>query len=190
MRTLRWEDVDLDHGTLHIHRSNDRVRGREGSTKSGAARRPPIEPALTPLLRALFIEAGGKGLVLAMPNIGDQSRKLRTYLRRAGVTRADLFASDATRKAITFHDLRASGIAWCAARGDEPLKIQQRAGHEDFDTTAIYVREAENLAAGFGDVFPPCPRASWGRRRFRTRFRVSLSTETLRPRNYWGLSWS
>jgi hypothetical protein len=33
----------------------------------------------------------------------------------------------------------------------------QRAGHSDFDTTQIYLREAENLAAGFGAVFPPIP---------------------------------
>jgi hypothetical protein len=68
-----------------------------------------------------------------------------------------LFVSDPTRKAITFHDLRATGITWCAVRGDDPLKIVQRAGHADFDTTQIYLREAENLAAGFGEVFPPLP---------------------------------
>lgn len=33
----------------------------------------------------------------------------------------------------------------------------QRAGHADFETTKIYLREAENLAAGFGTVFPPLP---------------------------------
>lgn len=65
--------------------------------------------------------------------------------------------TDATRKAITFHDLRATGITWCAIRGDEPLRIMQRAGHADFETTKIYLREAENLAAGFGTVFPALP---------------------------------
>ncbi len=33
----------------------------------------------------------------------------------------------------------------------------QRAGHADLTTTQIYVREAENLAAGFGAVFPELP---------------------------------
>jgi hypothetical protein len=82
---------------------------------------------------------------------------LKVYLRRAGVTREDLFTTDATRKAMTFHDLRATGITWCAVRGNDPLKIMQRAGHADFTTTQIYLREAENLNAGFGDVFPPLP---------------------------------
>ena len=42
-------------------------------------------------------------------------------------------------------------------RGDEPLRIMQRAGHADFETTKIYLREAENLSAGFGTVFPRVP---------------------------------
>ena len=73
---------------------------------------------------------------------------------RAKVDRADLHASDATRKAMTFHDLRATGIMWAAARGDDPLRIKQRAGHASFSTTEIYLREAENLTHGFGDPFP------------------------------------
>lgn len=158
LSALEWGDVDLEHAIIHVHRSNDRVRRRGvTSTKSDAARRIPIEPALLPLLKALFIETKGKGNVFHLPSPGILSRKLKGYLKRAGVTRADLFESDATRKAITFHDLRATGITWCAVRGDEPLKIMQRAGHADLQTTQIYVREAENLAAGFGVVFPHLP---------------------------------
>ncbi len=160
LAALEWTDVDLEHGIIHIHRSNDRVRRRGvTSTKSGAARRMPIEPALVPLLKALYIEAEGKGPVFRVPSVGVLSRKLKTYLTRAGVTRADLFTRDETRKAMTFHDLRATGITWCAVRGDDPLKIMQRAGHADLATTQIYVREAENLAAGFGAVFPELPSA-------------------------------
>src|SRR5579871_2458730 len=61
------------------------------------------------------------------------------------------------RKAITLHDLRGRGITWCAVRGDDPLKIMQRAGHEHFETTKGYLREAENLADGFDQVFPSLP---------------------------------
>ena len=62
-----------------------------------------------------------------------------------------------TRKGIAFHDLRATGITWCAIRGDDPLKIKQRAGHRAFSTTERYIRDAENLRDGFGTVFPPMP---------------------------------
>jgi hypothetical protein len=112
-----------------------------------------------PLLQALHKAAGGKGRVIAkMPSPGMLSRKLKRYLDKAGVTRAELHATgDATRKAITFHDLRATGITWMAARGDDPLRIKQRAGHATFSTTEGYIREAENLGASFGAVFPALP---------------------------------
>lgn len=158
LAALTWEDVDLEHGILHIHRSIDRVRKRKAkATKGDAARRIPIEPALVPLLQSMHIDAKGRGAVFGMPSVGVLSKKLKTYLRRAGVERADLFTSDATRKAITFHDLRATGITWMAVRGDDPLKIMTRAGHADFETTKIYLREAENLGRAFGEVFPPVP---------------------------------
>ena len=73
----------------------------------------------------------------------------------AGAKRTELFTTDKTRKAITFHDLRATGLTWMAIRGDEPLRIMQRAGHENFQTTQLYVREAEAIRDGFGEVFPP-----------------------------------
>jgi integrase-like protein len=132
------------------------------ATKTETARRIPIEAELIPLLRALRDEARGEGRVFKMPSVGILSRKLKLYLARAGVERSDLFHSDATRKAITFHDLRATGITWMAARGDDPLRIMQRAGHADFETTKIYLREAENLSSAFGSVFPALPESLLG----------------------------
>ena len=58
---------------------------------------------------------------------------------------------------VGFHDLRATGITWMAVRGDEHLRIKQRAGHRGFSTTEMYIREAENLRDGFGTPFPPLP---------------------------------
>jgi len=84
-------------------------------------------------------------------------REFRRCLEAAKLTRAELFADDKTRKNITWHDLRATGLTWMAIRGDDPLKIMQRAGHTDFKTTQGYVREAEAIREGFGDVFPPLP---------------------------------
>jgi integrase len=160
IEALRWEDVSFDTMTIHIHQSVDRVRkrGTVKSTKTGVSRRIPIEAELYPLLKAMHDDANGKGKVIdAMPSPGMLSRKLKVYLERAGVKRAELFATDATRKAITFHDLRATGLTWMAARGDDPLRIKQRAGHSSFQTTEGYIREAENLGANFGEVFPSLP---------------------------------
>jgi hypothetical protein len=44
-----------------------------------------------------------------------------------------------------------------ASRGAPSAATMQRAGHADFATARIYMREAENLATGFGEVFPPLP---------------------------------
>jgi hypothetical protein len=51
-----------------------------------------------------------------------------------------------------------TGITWMALRGDDPLKIKQRAGHASFQTTEIYIREAEAVREGFGAVFPALPK--------------------------------
>lgn len=158
---LRWEDVDVDRGVVHIHRSVSRDTGTVKSAKTGEARRVPIDRELLPVLRAMRDECGARGSV-AVARATDRklSRQLRRCLLLAGVTRPELHAAnDPTRKPITFHDLRATGITWCAVRGDDHLKVKRRAGHATFSTTEGYIREAENLRDGFGEVFPPLPTA-------------------------------
>jgi len=133
-----------------------------GRPDSQAGEEPPLLHDFNkiwgiPLLRAMHKESHGKGRVVRMPSVTVLARTLKGYLVRARVKRPDLYTSDATRKAMTFHDLRATGITWAAVRGDEPLRIKQRAGHSSFSTTELYLREAENLSHGFGNVFPPLP---------------------------------
>src|SRR5262249_20608609 len=120
LAALQCDDIDLEHRVLHVHRAVDRVRGGAlKATKTGRARRIPIERAILPLLKALVAEANGHGAVFPMPTVGVLSTKLRRYLQRAGIRRADLFTNEATRRAITFYDLRATGITWMAIRGDD-----------------------------------------------------------------------
>jgi integrase len=155
---LEWEDIDLDHGIVQVHRALDRSRpGAVKSTKTGTARRFRIEPNLVPLLKAMHAETGGKGPLFPALKLTGRSEKLRMFLRRAKVNRAELHASDSTRKPLGWHDLRASCATWLAVRGEEPLKIMQRLGHRNFNTTMLYVREAEQLREGFGDPFPVLP---------------------------------
>ena len=158
LRALRLADVDLEHGTIHVHHSWDRRARADKSTKSKRSRRFSFEPTIAPLLQLIADEANGAH-VTALPSERDMARGLRRWLLKAGVTRAELHADTPTSRAIRFHDLRATGITWMAVRGDDPLKIMQRAGHTDFATTQRYVREAEAVAAGFGDVFPALPSA-------------------------------
>lgn len=155
LEALRWEDLDLDHGVIHVQRAVERRTKAIKGTKSKHARRFRIEPALLLLLDVLRQEGEGVGRVVPVP--GDLARTFRSCLERAGVSRLELFEATPTRQAITFRDLRATGITWQAVRGDEPLRIMQRAGHSDLETTMIYVRTAEELGDRFGDVFPERP---------------------------------
>jgi integrase len=45
-RALRWEDVDLEHGMVHVHRAENRETGKVEATKTEHARRFAFEPAL------------------------------------------------------------------------------------------------------------------------------------------------
>jgi integrase len=161
LEALAWDDIDLGHGMVHVHRSLvDRTR-IDKPTKTGSKRRFAIDPALMPLLRAMHRESGGVGRILGAFSLDRHgfSRSLRQFLAVAGVDRAELFANDRTRKWITFHDLRATGITWMAVQGVDALKIKQRAGHANLCTTEKYIRVAEELRPGFGDVFPDLPKS-------------------------------
>jgi integrase len=117
-----------------------------------------IEPNLMPLLVVMHDESGGDGRVFPdFPRNRDLAEQLRDYMKVAGVKRPELYKSDDTRINLRFHDLRASTVTWMAVRGDSTERIMQRAGHEDWPTMKKYLRTAEALADGFGDVFPPLP---------------------------------
>ena len=161
LAALDWQDVDLEHWTVFIHRAAERDTGRrkEKETKTEVTRRFEIEPALRPLLLAMWREQGKpkRGKVIDVPHEADLSERLQRYLTWAKVDRAELFISDKTRCRITFKDLRATYATWRAIRGDDPLKIQRAAGHKSLNTTQIYIRAAEDLGGRAGKPFPPLP---------------------------------
>lgn len=158
VRGLKWEDVDVEHRRINVHRTLDDA-GVERSTKGEEARPVPIEPSLLPMLAAMRAEvADDSGRVF--PKMLSECRiapYLRRFLLLAGVDRTELHKSTKTRRRLRYHDLRATGITWRAIRGDEPLKMMQAAGHKDFETTMAYIRTADQVRSGFGDVFPTLP---------------------------------
>ena len=121
-------DIDVVHGTLSITRAYNQQTKRIEQTKSGDTRRFPIEPSLMPLLEVMHDEAGGKGPVLSLAPQGNMARKLRTFLKRAGVTRPELHEPSPTRKPMTWHDARATGITFMAIRGDAPADHPSQGG--------------------------------------------------------------
>ena len=158
LRALECRDVDTEHLVVKITKALDRERTGTKATKGKRVRPVPVEPQLVALLEALKAEAGDSGRLFGeMPSERDMARGLRRWLWKAGVRRHELHHDTETTRKLRFHDLRSSGVTWMAVRGDDGLKIQQRAGHREFSTTQKYIRLAEMLAAGFGKVFPPLP---------------------------------
>lgn len=159
---LRWDAIDMDRGIINVRQSFDSKSNKVKPTKSGKARRVPIEKNLYPLLECIHRETGGEGNLVHVPP-SKMPTRLREHLRIAGITRTELFPPPdgedvaSTWAPITFHDLRGTGVTWAALRGDEPLVIRQRAGHADFATTQRYLREAETLGKDSGVPFPPLP---------------------------------
>jgi len=156
LRALTWDDVDLERGVLAITKATDRTTGGLKSTKTKSPRLIAIEPELMPLLQTMHDEVG-EGRLVDVPSERDMSRGLRRWLRNAGINRKSLFVPAPSVRPIRFHDMRATGLTWMAVRGDDPLKIQARAGHTDFGTTQGYIREADVLRDGFGQPFPQLP---------------------------------
>lgn len=176
LRALRWEDIDRERWVIHVHHGMTR-EGQASTTKSETARRFSIETHVRPLLEMLYLESGGKGEIIDIPDDRHLARGLRALLKKAKVERPDLFIHDRTRKNLTWHDLRATAATWLAIRGENPLTIMQRLGHTEFRTTQIYIREAEAVREGFGTPFPTLPKSLVGvgfHDEFRQRFRQKI----------------
>jgi integrase len=152
-------DIDTDAGVIRIGKAVCPTTGGIKAPKSGKPRAIPIEPAVLGMFRRMKAYPkidGAKGILWT----GDPSIRcdlLRAHLEAAGIDRPSLHKDTETSKRMTIHDLRATGITWAAVRGDDHLKIMQRAGHKNTSTSLIYIREADNLRISFGQVFPQLP---------------------------------
>lgn len=157
LAALTAADVDLEHERISIVKQADHyAKNEDRPTKTRRMRTIEIEPNLMPLIRWLVDEAG-EGRLLRMPPDEDRAEYLRRDLARAKCTRPELIADDKLRAPINFHNLRDTCLTWMAVRGDEPLRIQWRAGHTAFKMTEKYIAQARHLAKGFGTPFPPLP---------------------------------
>ena len=142
LAALRWADVDLDAGTVHIGASIDR-RGRTGSTKTRKARTVALDPATVELLRLRQGDADETESVIGLnvDKITDRMRKLVARCAEAGAVRAG----------ITFHDGRHAAASELLAAGVALPAVSARLGHSSPRTTlAVYahaVRGADRAAA-------------------------------------------
>jgi integrase len=145
LRGLRWTDVDLKRGELHVRQRSDRY-GRIGALKSISAERAvPLPPILINTLREWRLACPKGALDLVFPNSNGNpegphavvERGLHPMMIAAGVTTANGKA-----KYTGMHALRHFFASWCINRRVDgglelPLKVvQARMGHSTIAMTA------------------------------------------------------
>jgi integrase len=163
---IRWDDADLDRGTLRVGRALVREGGRyvvgETKTKRGR-RRVNLTPRTVAALKAHrkrqleqrvrlaslyedhgLIFASEKGMPLNPENL--VKRSFKPLLKRAGLPE------------IRFHDLRHTCATLLLSRGVHPKIVQELLGHATIamtlDTYSHYLPSMGDQASGaMGDAF-------------------------------------
>jgi integrase len=159
LRVLRWSEIDLQHGIIHVARAWDYLHGCEKEPKTRAGvRHVPIQPALRPLLERLEGDANDRvAPLLASVHRVSVPQIFRAHLTRAGIVRPALHTSTMIAARANFRSWRDSGITWLALAGVEVARIARRAGHEDVRMTMKYVKQAEDLVGALGEPFARLP---------------------------------
>ncbi len=144
---LRWGDVQLLDGHLHVRQAL--VKGRYTTPKSRAGRRRvQLGPRTIQLLQDHYSASRyttDDDLVFHHPSKGtplDPARLAREHLQPA------LKAAGITRPFRPFHDLRHTALTHEAAAGNPLAYIQLKAGHSHSAITERYIHAAQVQFAG------------------------------------------
>jgi integrase len=145
LRGLRWSDVDLRRGELHVRQRADRYN-KIGPTKSETSERTiPLAPMLINTLREWKLICPKGTLDLVFPNgkgrIESHANIVHRGLEPTQIA-AGLTAANGKAKYTGLHALRHFYASWCINRRVDgglelPLKVvQHRLGHSSIQMTA------------------------------------------------------
>ena len=145
LRGLRWADVDLKRGELHVRQRADRFNA-VGQPKSEAGERTvPLPPPLVATLREHRLACPKGSLDLVFPSalgvVQSRQNIVRRGLQPAQVA-AGVVTKDGKAKYPGLHTLRHFFASWCINRRVDgglelPLKlVQARLGHASITMTA------------------------------------------------------
>jgi integrase len=127
LRALRWEDVDLAGGVMHVHRGWDQVEG-EIETKGRNQRRVPIPAVLRDYLVEHRMRVSGEGLVFGVSPVSPfPSEKVSD--------RADKAWEKAKLKRITLHECRHTFASLMIAAGVNAKALSTYMGHANISIT-------------------------------------------------------
>ena len=138
LRGLRWQDIDLKAGKLHVRQRADRFN-RIGPPKTKAgARTVPLPPMLVNTLRQWKLACPKGELGLAFPN-GSGNVEAHPNIIERGLKPVLLAAGVVTRggdaKYSGLHSLRHFYASWCASVGLSMKAVQVRMGHSNIAVT-------------------------------------------------------
>lgn len=145
LRGLRWADVDLKRGELHVRQRADYFN-KIGQPKSEAGERSiPLPPMVVTTLRAHKLSCPKGTLDLVFPNSKGNIQTLTNIIRRGlkpAMIAAGVVAGTGNAKYTGLHSLRHFYASWCVNRRVDgglelPLKVvQARLGHATITLTA------------------------------------------------------
>lgn len=133
MFCLLWTDVDLESRLIHVNKSWSSKNGIK-TTKSGRSRVIPISDEFLQFIKELRLKSDPDSIHV-LPRLtewarGGQAKVLRAFCKTIGIT------------PIRFHDLRATFITNLLAQGVSLARVMAIVGHNQIDTTNIYLRKA------------------------------------------------
>ena len=142
LRGLRWEDVDLKKGVLHVTQRADRYN-EIGSTKTGTSRRKvPFGPVVANAIRPAYLRAGGKGLAFPTKNgtVVEHSNLVKASIIPASKA-AGLLDKHGNPKYTGLHALRHFYASWCLNRKEDGglgfsfQQVKELMGHSSITLT-------------------------------------------------------
>lgn len=143
LRGLRWVDVDLKKGELHVRQRADRY-GVIGDPKSASGHRTiPLGPMVVNVLREwkLACPNGRHDLVFPTPTGGISLHNNVARALTASVRAAGLITADGKPKYTGPHALRHFFASWCinpldrGGQGLQPMVVQGLLGHSTLAMT-------------------------------------------------------
>src|SRR3984893_16775021 len=138
LRGLRWADVDLKQGEIHVRQRADRYNAIGAPKSESGERTVPLPPIVANALREFKLASreGGADIVFVSSrgHIRNHSNIVKYALIPAQIA-AGVVTPDGTAKYTGLHALRHSYASWCINRledgglGLTPKLIQERLGH-------------------------------------------------------------
>ncbi|XXX73319.1 tyrosine-type recombinase/integrase [Sorangium sp. So ce134] len=146
---LEWSNVDLERGAVVLD-ENKTDDPRAWALSPDVVRALRAWRQISPDKQHVFV--GPRGHLLPGSNAAE---RFREHLRRAGVTRPELFETTDSRLNIRLHDTRATFITIKLANDRTETWISDRTGHKSSAQIHNYKRAARKVAElGLGDFAP------------------------------------